>query len=208
MKSLITFIIIFLLHHWVEAQNINIGAIAGVNASQVRGDNYGGFRKAGLLLGSYANFDLTEQFDFQFEINYSEKGSRKNPNTSEGDTDFFLLRMNYIEVPAMIRFKKRKFTYEAGLYYAQLISDHLEDENGPFEIPEQQNQLKDSDVGFLAGLDFYFTESIIMNWRYSSSILPVREFDSGASFRFESGLMHHYISLSMRYEFIGKGNGE
>jgi len=190
----------------VSAQNINIGALAGVNASQVSGDGYIGFKKAGILVGLYSNFNISEKLNFQFEINYSEKGSRRNPKTDEGDTDFFLLRMNYVEVPMMLRYQKKRFNYEAGLYYAQLVSDYLEDENGRFEIPEQLNQLKGSDVGFLLGLDFYFTETIIMNWRFSTSILPVREFDSGASFRFDSGLLHHYLSFSMRYEFIGKGD--
>lgn len=204
------YISVFLLIHlslFSFSQNINIGILAGVNASQLSGDGYSGFKKAGILIGGYSNFDVSEEFNFQFEINYSQKGSRKNPKTDEGDTDFFLLRMNYVEVPAMIRYKKKKFIYEAGLYYAQLVGSYLEDENGRFEIPEQLNQFKNDDYGFLLGFDFSVTENIIMNWRYSNSILAVREYDSGANFWFDSGLIHHYLSFSMRYEFIGGKDG-
>jgi len=188
-------------------QKINIGALAGINASQVSGDGYGGFNKAGILVGAYSNFDISEEFNFQFEINYSEKGSRRNPKTDEGDTEFFLLRMNYVEVPIMLRYKRERFTYEAGLYYGQLISSYLENENGQFNIPPQTNQLIDFDFGALIGINFNLTENIIMNWRYSNSILPVREYDSGANFWLDSGLLHHYISFSMRYEFIGQKSG-
>ena len=104
----------------------------------------------------------------------------------------------------MIRFKKKRFTYELGVYYGRLVNSYLEDENGPFEIPKQLNQLNDFDLGGLIGVDFYFTENVIMNWRYSSSVIPFREYDSGASFRFDSGLFHNYLSFSFRYEFIGK----
>lgn len=187
----------------VFAQNINIGVVAGVNASQVAGDDFSGFKKAGLVVGGYADFYVSEKINLQFEILYSEKGSRKNPKTDEGDTEFFLLQMNYIEVPLMIRYRNNNFTYEAGLYLSQLINDHLEDENGPFEIPPETNQLKSRDFGFLIGLNYNFNEHLIMNWRFSNSILPVRDFDSGASFRFKSGLMHTYLSFTLRYEFIG-----
>ncbi len=200
-------ILIFSISQIGKSQNINIGALAGINASQVSGDGYGGFNKAGLLIGIYSDFDLSPTFNFQFEISYSEKGSRRNPNTDEGDTDFFLLKMNYIEIPLILHYKKERFTYEAGLYYGQLISNYLEDENGPFEIPPQTNQFTDFDFGALIGINFNFTENIIMNWRYSNSIVPIREYDSGASFRFDSGMYHSYLSFTMRYEFIGGKNG-
>jgi len=189
-----------------KSQNINIGVSAGVNASQVSGDGYGGFDKAGLLIGLYSDFDLSQTLNFQFEINYSQKGSRRNPNTAEGDTDFFLLRMNYVEIPVMLRIKKNRFTYEAGFYYSQLVNSYLEDENGPFEIPPQLNQFNQFDVGALIGINFNFTENLIMNWRYNNSIINFREYDSGASFRFDNGMFHNYLSFTLRYEFIGNGS--
>lgn len=186
------------------SQEFKVGALAGVNASQVSGDGYGGFDKAGIIAGLYSNAYLSEKFDLQFEINYSEKGSRKNPKTSDGDTDFFLLRMNYIEVPLMLQYHKNKFTYESGFYLGQLINDYLEDENGPGQVDPNLNQLKDRDFGFLVGINYNFTEHLIMNWRLSSSVVPFRDHDSGGRFQFKSGLYHHYLSFTMRYEFFGR----
>src|SRR5690554_2436533 len=84
------------------AQGFNTGILAGINASQVSGDNYSGFNKAGILVGLFTNLDVSEKVNLQFEINYSQKGSRKNPKTDEGDHEFFLLRLNYIEVPMLV----------------------------------------------------------------------------------------------------------
>ena len=44
-----------------------------------------------------------------------QKGSRKNPNTAEGDTEFFLLRLDYIDIPVMARVRHNKFTFEGGV---------------------------------------------------------------------------------------------
>lgn len=202
----IYFLLLVLMFNPCFSQNINIGASAGVNASQVSGDGYGGFNKAGLIVGLYSDFDISPTFNMQFEINYSQKGSRRNPNTSEGDTEFFLMRMDYIEVPVLLRVQKDRFTYEAGFYYGQLVNSYLEDENGPFEIPPQWNQFKENDFGGLIGINFNFTENIIMNWRFSNSVVPFRKYNSGESFRFDSGMFHHYLSFTLRYEFIGNGS--
>ena len=205
MNSRLTLLISFLLISGIGfSQEFRVGALAGINASQVSGDSYGGFDKAGLLIGLYSNAYLSEKFDLQFEINYSEKGSRKNPKTSKGDTDFFLLRMNYIEVPLMLRYHKKKFTYEGGVFLSQLVSDYLEDENGVGQVDPNLNQLKKQDFGVLIGLNYNFTDHLIMNWRLNSSVIPFRDHDSGGRFQFKSGLYHHYLSFSLRYEFFGR----
>lgn len=199
----ISFIISLLTALNSNAQNFNAGVLAGINASQVAGDGYSGFNKAGILVGLYSNIDLSDKINLQFEINYSEKGSRKNPNTAKGDTEFFLLRLNYIEIPVMARVRHKRFTFEGGVYYGQLVNDYIEDENGPTEIPPEFNQFKDFDFGGLIGINFNLTENIIMNWRYSNSIIPTKEHDSGAAWWFNRGTYNNYMSFSLRYEFIG-----
>lgn len=200
----ILFILLLLVTNLSFSQSFNAGFIAGVNASQISGDNYAGFNKAGLLLGIYTDIDVSKKFNLQAEINYSQKGSRRNPNTSEGDTDFFLLRLDYIEIPIMLRVPYKRFKFDGGLYFGTLINQYLADEDGPIPLDDNINQFKDWDFGFLVGIDFDFTEHLIMNWRYNNSIVPVRDFDSGGRFLFNSGMFHSYLSISLRYEFYGE----
>jgi len=204
-KNLYYSIFIFLLLYSTTtyAQGFKAGVLAGINASQVSGDSYSGFDKAGLLLGLYSNFDVSEKVKLQFEINYSQKGSRKNPKTSEGDHESFLLRLNYIEIPLMARFQHKSFSFEGGAYYGRLVKEYMEDEDGAHPIPEQFNQFKENDIGVLVGINYNFTEHIIMNWRFSNSIIPIREYDSGESYLyFNRGAYHTYLSFNLRYTFI------
>tara|TARA_B100000508_G_C11458086_1_gene277770 strand:+ start:1217 stop:1897 length:681 start_codon:yes stop_codon:yes gene_type:complete len=187
-----------------DGQNFNVGGIVGVNASQISGDGLAGFNKGGLLLGAYVNADINPKINAQFEIVYSEKGSRKLARNDKGDTESFLLRMNYVEIPLMIRLKNNKFTYDVGTYYGRLVHLYLEDENGPFEIPEQLNQFKKDDFGALIGINFNFNKHFVMNWRISNSVLAVRKHDSGENFRFNNGMFHTFLSFSMRYEIFEK----
>lgn len=194
--------IIFFCNSELLSQNFRAGASVGVIASQVSGDNYGGFDKAGLFAGAFVNFYTSENWSFQMEINYAQKGSRKNPNTAEGDHDFFLLRLNYIDVPFLAKVDYKNFTFEGGLYYAQLIDYSFEDENGPFELPAGSNEFEDFELGVLIGLNYHLNEQLLMNWRLNNSIQEIREYDSDAEYLLNDGMFNTYISFSIRYEFL------
>src|SRR5690606_12816075 len=92
-------------------QSFNAGILAGINDSQVAGDSYSGFNKAGILVGLYSDIDIISKINLQFEINYSQKGSRKKANTDEGDTEYFLLRFDYIDILVMTIVKNLKFNF-------------------------------------------------------------------------------------------------
>src|SRR5690554_5506952 len=86
--------LVFLCSTSIKAQNsFRAGASFGVIASQVAGDGYGGFDKAGLFGGPFVNIYTSENWSWQMEINYAQKGSRKNPNTAEGDHESFIMRL-------------------------------------------------------------------------------------------------------------------
>ncbi len=199
------------------SQAIDAGIKAGVAASQVSGDGYSGFNKAGLIFGGFAKINLKEKHHIQFEITYTQKGSRRNPNTSEGDNDFFLLRLDYIEVPVLYQYDYKSFTFEVGPYISTLVNEHLEDELGEFSLPAEWNQFRNIDLGLTAGIAFNFNEHLIMSWRFSNSIVPFRDYQSaerinnlprgaGGLNRFNAGMFHSYLTFTLHYKF-GSING-
>lgn len=204
MRKILLIVLSILTYSFSYSQNFSAGAIAGINATQISGDNLSGFDKAGVLIGGFSKLTVSEKLQLQFEINYSQKGSRKNPQTDQGDHDFFLLRLNYIEIPIVGLFKHGKFTFEFGGYYGQLVHEHIEDENGQFDIPDALNQFTTNDLGLIAGLYFNLMPSLSMNWRVSNSILAVRKYDSGANYLFNDGMFHSALSINLRYEFFQK----
>jgi len=197
------FSLLFFITITLSAQQFRAGASFGINASQISGDGYSGFNKAGITAGVFSNTKISDILDLQFEINFSEKGSRKNARPDKNDNDFFLLRMPYIEIPLMLQYHKKKFTYEAGFSYSRLISYYLEDEDGTLDLEPQLNQFNTADFAFLLGVNFDLTEHLKMNWRYNNSIIPFRKYDSGGRLLFDSGMYHHYIAFTLRYQLYG-----
>ena len=68
----------------IQAQNFGGGFILGLSTSQVSGDNLGGFNKAGLLAGVFANTSISELLSFQMEMTFIQKGS-DNPKMNDAD---------------------------------------------------------------------------------------------------------------------------
>ncbi|NBG64637.1 porin family protein [Acidiluteibacter ferrifornacis] len=196
------------------SQVFDAGIKAGVASSQISGDGYSGFHKAGIVAGGFARMNLSDRSHFQFEITFTQKGSRRNPKTSEGDDDFFLLRLDYIEIPLLFLYDYKNFTFEVGPYFSTLVNEYMEDEFGTTSIPEGFDQFSRFDLGLSAGISYNFTEQLIMNWRFSNSIVPVRDFESKAAIlqqlpgqsplqRFDTGMYHTYLSFTMNYKFGG-----
>ena len=111
-----------------SAQSFGGGIILGISTSQVGGDNLGGFNKAGLLTGVYANRTINPLLTLQMEMTYIQKGSN-NPNMNDfehPDLDVPDISMSYIEIPLLIKYKQSEFLdIEGGLQAAYLINDTI-----------------------------------------------------------------------------------
>ncbi len=94
------------------AQKFHGGLTAGLSASQVAGDTYSGYDKAGLYGGGFVSLDVSQRVTLQMELTYFQKGSRKNPDSL--DYSAYLLRLNYVELSFPVLFKINRFTLLAG----------------------------------------------------------------------------------------------
>jgi len=114
MKKLILSLLFLFIVAFGFAQKFNGGAMIGMAATQVAGDTYSGFNKAGPIAGFFVNLNASERSTFQLELFYIQKGSRKNADAVTGDYDSYLLRLNYIEMPLLYQLKFGWFAIEAG----------------------------------------------------------------------------------------------
>ena len=139
-----------LLGSSVQSQSFGGGTIFGISTSQVGGDDFSGFNKAGLLLGVFANRKLSNYTTFQMEITYIQKGSN-NPKMNEIDHPNYLkadISMSYIEIPFLIQYKQsEKIKIEGGIQLAWLINGYYNDLSG--EIPSENLPFTKNDIGFL-----------------------------------------------------------
>jgi hypothetical protein len=183
-----------------EAQNFKAGAFAGISTSQVSGDNLGGFNKAGLLFGTFVNKQIGDSSLLEMEILYVQKGSQQAQDLEKGKA-YYQLKVNYVEVPLLYKYKMRKFTYEFGASIGFLINSKVSDILG--ELPEgaiENRPFKKTETSVCAGLNYKIYKGFSANWRFTNSVLPIRD-HVGGSFRLNLGQYNTAMYFILRYSF-------
>lgn len=185
------------------AQQIRGGFILGVSPSQVSGDRLSGFNKVGLTGGLLAKTALSEKVDIEIELLYVQKGSRKPIDPDNNDYEEYKLELNYAEVPLIFQYRfNDKWIFDAGVSYGRLIFSRESDEYGEFPV---DFPFKKDEFSINGGINYYLFRNVLMNWRISNSVLPVRPHVSGAQFRLNRGQYNTVLMFLLKLEF---GNRE
>ncbi len=202
MKRFLVLFILWLVTWPLLSQEFHGGIIAGLAGSQVAGDTYSGFKKAGLYAGGYVGWEFTRHSGLQLELTYFQKGSRENP-TEKNNYDYYLFRASYIELPVLYQYKINKFIILGGPslgfltgYFeeneVEVISDH-DGYNRPATITLQIN----------LGFRFFITQKIGFDFRTNNSLLNIRsENRDGDIWRIWGyGQFHDALTLSLFWQF-------
>ncbi len=197
-KVTIIFALLFLAMVVADAQQVfRAGVMAGLNISQIEGDGFAGYNKAGPAFGIFVNTFFLDDLAGQVEINYSSKGSQRN--TTIEDPRYFRIEMHYVEIPLLARyFLPAGFSVESGLSGGYLFSSRERDEVS--EIPII-TPFRKTEFAFIAGASWHITQSLELNSRFSYSILPVRQHAGGGTYRWNRGQNNNVIAFAVRYQF-------
>ncbi len=204
MRKLILIAVIFLFFvTGIKAQQrFKVGLKAGLSTSQVAGDTYSGYHKAGFDGGGFVTGKLSEKWSAQFEIIYIQKGSKQNQNPEKGMFNFYFLQLDYIEVPVLFQFHQKKFTFEAGPGFGYLVKEREYNDYG--EITGARPFFK-TEASFNLGISYKIYKNLGMNWRYCNSFLAIRKHASGASTWYNPGQINNVLAFTLTYQF---GNNE
>ena len=189
-----------------SAQQFSAAVKAGVSTSQISGDNLSGYNKAGFMAGALVSLPMSEKFDLAMEIMYIEKGSRRQSDPENGDYEYYRLRLNYIEIPVMLRWNfSKRFTFEAGPAIGFLLKESEEDEYGIINRSPERPFNK-TELGVGGGMHVHFARNFSFIARIESSVLAVREHESGETYRFNRGQYNAVLSFALQYNFRKKNN--
>ena len=143
---LISGLLIFFIPNLTNAQTFEAGAAVGFNMSQIDGDALFGFRRIGVATGPILNINTARRWQVSMGILYSQLGSARGK--FDGPGDFDKIRVNYVEVPLIMRFKDwvgeykneeyMRLGFEAGVTYGRLINFNAIDLGGA-DITDFQN---------------------------------------------------------------------
>ncbi|MBM3436343.1 MAG: PorT family protein [Bacteroidetes bacterium] len=191
--------LLILITGTVSAQKFNGGVLAGLSTSEISGDRLEGPNKAGVYAGFFVNRYFSNRSSFQMELDFIQKGSRKNPDSLDFST--YLLRLNYIEIPVHYKYDfHKRGTLEAGLGTGVLIYNY--EEANELEVPDSR-EFKRIDLSFNIGGYFRITGNLLFNLRYSNSILAVRPHSKGQIYRWNKGQYNEVLSFTFHYIISG-----
>lgn len=220
MKNLFFFLAVFPVSCFLfpsncSGQQFKAGLLAGISTSQVDGDSYAGYDKAGLTGGAFVStrFSPASKWSASFELTYIQKGSRKVPHPDKGDYTDYSLKLNYAEVPLLVRYafspsdstgERMKFMLEGGLGFGTLI--HSEELLSGAAVPAGTSFQK-VDFSLILGINYLLSEHFMLNVRYEYSMMPVRKGATGSYYQnwtnkfLKPGYYNNLLVFSLRYQF-------
>lgn len=191
-----------ILSNCLSAQGFKGGVTLGLVGSQVEGDTYFGFNKAGIFAGGWVNYDATKHSALQMELTYFQKGSRHNPNYEKNPADFpYLFRADYIEMPFLYQYKTGRFIIETGPSMGVLI--HYYEESDQLIISDKENANRPTllTLQINLGMNFVVSDRLSAGLRIHSSMLNIRQNNvTGDSWRlFGYGQFHDALVIAAFY---------
>jgi len=199
----IFFVLFLMLCQMAVAQRFNGGILAGVNATQVKGDTYTGYHKPGILGGFYVETDLAPAVFMAMEIKYSQKGSRSKVTPKQPER--YVMRLGYIDIPVYAAFRtNERGAIVGGLSTGFLVHSQESDINGPFP-KEDQNPFNTIDLQPFLGFQFEILDNLKADLRFAYSVLPIRgqPGEDATNYYWLNNQFNNVISLAAYYQ-IGR----
>lgn len=176
------------------------GTKAGICGSQVSGDYLAGFKKAGLYAGFLAGVSLNKEMSLHMELQFVQKGSRKNARPDIGDYRTYLLRLSYLEIPIIFTYQGNSyFELEGGLSYGYLVknTDVEFDENG---VMPGKNPFRKFEISGHLGMNYLVSDNLKVNFRLNNSLTHVREHAGGGTYLLNTGQFNTVLMLGLVYK--------
>lgn len=157
------------------------GVAIGINASQIDGDTYAGFHKAGLNTGIVAFVKLKPKLLGNIELLYSAKGARNvmlyNSPQVGSVPIIYTAKLNYVEIPLMIQYQvQERIHLSAGASYSRLFSaKEAIDELSPNTINRREPNFRQEDINALVAVSYQLSYNLFARARYQYSLTTIRD---------------------------------
>ena len=181
------------------AQRFEGGVLVGLNASQVDGDNYSGYRKPGIVLGGYVQTNLSRTIYAGMELKFAQKGSRNIDSLATDGQIKYIMRLNYVDLPVYLGFRtSERISLLVGVSPGYLISGREYNDYG--RLPEQdQKAFSEFDLEGLLGFRFQFTKRLFVDLRGAYSVLPIRKQKGDPLWYWRSNQFNNLLSTTVLY---------
>lgn len=184
--SVITLFLFFGILHTLSAQKddeegrFTASIVAGINISQIDGDEDGSYSKVGFNGGARGGVRFGDRMELCTEILFSQKGSYIQ-NIDK------LYHLDYIEVPVLFYYKDWQATDKknrkymrvmigGGFSYSRLLNATVKQYGTALEDGQPGfAKFLSNDLMFMLDANVFFTRNFGINLRWSRSILTIVE---------------------------------
>jgi hypothetical protein len=195
MKKIFILILFVMFGITCFSQDFNAGAYGGLIASQLDGDTYAGYNKAGLLIGGYVYRYFNKKWAWQLGLRYAQKGSKL---TSTRLGIYYKSQLHYFEMPLTLRyFHWEKVDMEFGISLGYLIAA-LEDKGG-YGLEPANPEFNKVELAGIFGISYHFTKTLAVGAHFSYSITAVRPYSSGYETFMDRGQYNNILYFALYY---------
>lgn len=189
-------------------QRFGAGIVAGINASQIQGDDSAGYNRLGVRAGVRGIVRLTDRAEFGLDLLYSQRGSTTElfPNNNFLR---FVIHLDYIEVPVWFSYKDwlhpdgyYRLQAFAGLSYGRLFNTRVEE---LVVIEDEQDNFAKNDLSVSLGASFRTGKRFSIGAHWTRSITPLynnrKHLNNVGLPRYEFPLWGYFLSFQGVFEF-------
>ncbi len=206
-KALYSLLVFLFCSSHLEAQDFSAGFMVGPVVSEIDGDGVGGLDKLGYSFGGFVNREIDKNITFQFEIRFTEKGSKKPADLKNDDPESWTIKLSYIDFPLLLQYTPdAPVVFEAGAGPAYLLGVKYRDESGTLPHDNSDEVYKRLEAFGCVGAHFIFNDHASVNARYNYSFLNISKAEAipelwGFLNFADQSVFNKVISLSFYYTF-------
>lgn len=198
-RILFLFGLLICMSQYAYSQRFEGGALVGLNASQVDGDTYSGYKKPGIVAGAYVQTNLSRSVFAGMELKFAQKGSRNVDSLAVEGQIKYIMRLNYAELPVYLGIRtSEKISFLFGASFGYLISGKEFNEYGPF-LSQDQHPFNAFDLEAMLGFRFQVAKRIFVDLRGAYSMLPIRNQTGDALWYWRSNQFNNLLSTTLLY---------
>jgi opacity protein-like surface antigen len=188
MKKICFIGILSILFMGTSFAQTRIGVTAGLNVSNITGEEESSDYKAGFQAGVVADFAITENFSIIPELLFSQRGFKGTEDSST-----FSATLNYLQLPVNAAYKfdvgsGSKLFIFAGPYigYGVSASGKIKDNDtgvsvsAPVKFGSNENEIKPFDFGIDVGVGYQY-EKIFFKLQFNPGFLNLNNGDGSSS---------------------------